>query len=65
MNLVKFSIYTSLGAGIWAFILTMLGYLIGENQDLIDTYLKQITILILFLLVLLGSWYAYKRRQVA
>jgi membrane protein DedA with SNARE-associated domain len=65
MNLVKFSIYTSLGAGIWAFILTMLGYLIGENQDLIDTYLKQITILVLFLLVLLGSWYAYKRRQVA
>ena len=65
MNLVKFSIYTSLGAGIWAFILTMLGYFIGENQDLIDTYLKQITILVLFLLVLLGSWYAYKRRQVA
>ena len=63
MNLVKFSIYTSLGAGIWAFILTMLGYFIGENQDLIDTYLKQITILVLFLLVLLGSWYAYKRRQ--
>ena len=65
MNLVKFSIYTSLGACIWAFILTMLGYFIGENQDLIDTYLKQITILVLFLLVLLGSWYAYKRRQVA
>jgi membrane protein DedA with SNARE-associated domain len=64
MNLVKFSIYTSLGAGIWAFILTMLGYFIGENQDLIDVYLKQITMLILFLLVLLGSWYAFKGKKI-
>jgi membrane protein DedA with SNARE-associated domain len=64
MNLVKFSIYTSLGAGIWAFILTMLGYFICENQDLIDVYLKQITMLILFLLVLLGSWYAFKGKKI-
>ena len=63
MNLVVFSIYTALGAGIWALILTMLGYFIGENQELIDTYLKQITIVVLIALVLLGSWYAYYQRN--
>ena len=57
MNLVVFSTYTALGAGIWAFILVMLGYFIGENQELISIYLKQITIAILITLVLLVSWY--------
>ncbi|PHS58513.1 MAG: DedA family protein [Sulfurimonas sp.] len=64
MNLIVFSTYTALGAGIWAFILTILGYFIGENQELIDFYLKQITITVLFLLVLLGSWYAYKTKGI-
>jgi len=63
MNLVVFSSYTALGAGIWALILTMLGYFIGENQELIDTYLKQITMVVLVALVLLGSWYAYYQRN--
>lgn len=63
MNLVVFSIYTALGAAVWAFILVMLGYAIGENQELIDTYLKQITIIVFIALVLLGSWYAYAQKQ--
>lgn len=63
MNLVVFSTYTALGAGIWALILVMIGYFIGENQDMIDTYLKQITILVLGLLILLGSWYTFKQKN--
>jgi len=63
MNLAVFSIYTALGAGIWAFILVLLGYAIGENQELIDAYLKQITITVLITLVLLASWYAYVQKQ--
>ncbi|MBW6488573.1 DedA family protein [Sulfurimonas sp.] len=63
MNLAVFSIYTALGAGIWAFILVILGYAIGENQELIDTYLKQITVTVLLTLVLLASWYAYIQKQ--
>ncbi|OIP53650.1 MAG: hypothetical protein AUK54_08275 [Helicobacteraceae bacterium CG2_30_36_10] len=62
MNLAVFSTYTALGAGIWALVLTMLGYFIGENQALIDTCLKQITITVLVLLVLLGSWYYYYQK---
>ncbi|RLA72732.1 MAG: DedA family protein, partial [Epsilonproteobacteria bacterium] len=57
MNLAVFSTYTALGAGIWALILVLLGYFIGENQELIDTYLKQITISVVVVLILLGVWY--------
>lgn len=66
MNLAVFSIYTALGAGIWALILVMLGYFIGENQELISMYLKQITITVLIALFLLASWYysVQKRKKV-
>jgi len=64
MNLVTFSIYTALGAGIWALILTMLGYFIGENQELLSIYLKQITIAVLVILFMLGSWYIYYQKGV-
>lgn len=57
MNIAQFTLYTSLGAGIWALILIMLGYFIGENQELLETYLKQITISVVAVLVLLGFWY--------
>jgi len=63
MNLVVFSTYTALGAGIWAAILVTLGYMIGENQELLENYLKQITILIIIMSLLLASWYAYAQRN--
>jgi len=44
MDYKRFTVYTILGAGIWVVILTMLGYFIGENQELIRKYLKEITI---------------------
>ncbi|MEA1982800.1 MAG: DedA family protein [Campylobacterota bacterium] len=63
MNLVTFSTYTALGAGIWALILVLLGYFIGENQELINTYLKQITIGVLgSLLIIAAIYYKIKKR---
>ena len=38
MKHLKFSLYTFLGAGIWATVLTCIGYFIGSNQDLIMKY---------------------------
>lgn len=57
MNLAVFSLYTGLGASIWALVLVLLGYTIGENQVLLDAYLKQITFGILIILILLALWY--------
>ena len=60
MNLFIFCIYTSLGAGIWVIILTLLGYFLGDNQALIQEYLHSIIIGILISLVVLGILY-YRR----
>jgi len=63
MNIVKFSAYTALGAGIWALILTLLGYFIGENEELINTYLKQITIVVMLVLVIISAIYYTKQKN--
>lgn len=61
MNLVVFSIYTTLGAGIWVIILTYLGYFLGGNEALIKEYLHYIIVAILISLVFLVYFY-YKKR---
>lgn len=64
MNLSVFSIYTALGAGIWALVLTLLGYYIGENKELISIYLKQITYTLLIILGIIGFiYYKYQKRK--
>lgn len=64
MDLATFSIFTTLGAGIWALILVMLGYFIGENKELIDMYLKQITVAVVGILVVLGFvYYRYQTKK--
>lgn len=57
MNIVAFSIYTSLGAGIWVIILALLGYLIGGNQTLLDEYLHLIVITLIVSVILMIAVY--------
>ena len=62
MNIVKFSIYTTLGATIWVTILTLLGYFLGSNQELIKEYLKTITIITFITIVIISIIYIkYKK----
>ena len=52
MNILEFSTYTALGAGIWSAILVALGYFAGAHEDVWKAYLKEITIGVLILLVI-------------
>lgn len=44
MNIIKFSLYTTLGAFIWCTILAYLGFFVGHNHGLIEKYLGLIII---------------------
>jgi membrane protein DedA with SNARE-associated domain len=57
MNLFKFILFTSLGAGIWVLILTIIGYQVGYNQQLIQGYLNTYLFWIMMGVVILGASY--------
>ena len=65
MAFPKFVLYTSLGAGIWVTILSLLGYFVGQNQHLIHIYLSKITYSILVFSVIVAVYYIakYKLKQ--
>lgn len=64
MNLAVFCFYTSLGAGIWVIILTLLGYYIGENEALIKEYLRQIVVLLVVSCIIgVGLYYFLHKRK--
>ena len=66
MNIVQFSIFTAFGAGLWALVLTLLGYYIGENQELLNVYLKQITMgVVIFLVFVSFVYYKYQKNKKA
>jgi membrane protein DedA with SNARE-associated domain len=60
MNLKKFIIYTLIGATIWNTFLAYLGYLLGANWELVKAYSEYFTIPVAILLVIGGSFFAYR-----
>jgi len=62
MHIGKFAFYTALGAGIWVIVLTVLGYFLGQNEDLIHKYLKEITIITLVIIAVITLIY-YKKQK--
>lgn len=61
MRLDRFVIYTSLGAGIWVTILTVIGYLLGSNEELVRAYVRKSTLYLLGFCAIMA--YAYIRRH--
>lgn len=64
MNLAVFSFYTGLGAGIWVTILTIIGYLVGENQQLVSQYTHDVLIAVVSACTLISVVYiVYNKRK--
>ncbi|RJP73699.1 MAG: DedA family protein [Candidatus Zixiibacteriota bacterium] len=68
MNLVKFSIYTIIGAGLWNAFLTWVGYVLKENWGEVMKYSHVVDVVVVAVLglgFLYVAWHQYKRMQKA
>ena len=65
MKISHFIFYTSLGAGIWSIVLALLGYYVGQEEELLRKYYKEITIaLLIFCAVILVAYiWMHKRKK--
>lgn len=64
MSVGRFCLYTALGAGIWVLILTLLGYLLGSQQELLAANLHRITIgAVVFVIVSSAIYFLIYRRR--
>ena len=61
MNLFKFCLFTSLGAGIWAFVLIYIGYFYGGNPQMMENTLGLLTLIILLLSAIILMFYILYR----
>lgn len=61
MNLLKFSLYTVVGAGIWNAFLTWLGYKLRSNWSEIKKYTEVIDIVIAVAVIAVIVWFIYKQ----
>ncbi|TQR40796.1 DedA family protein [Campylobacter sp. MIT 12-8780] len=63
MNLKRFIFFTGLGSFLWVSILVLLGYFLGQNEELIAEYLHQILIIIFILIAIASVLYIYIRKK--
>ncbi len=61
MPLLPFIGFTALGAGIWNAILALIGYIVGDNMDLINHYADEMGYIILALIALVAIYYIIKK----
>jgi membrane protein DedA with SNARE-associated domain len=60
MNIKKFIIYTVIGAGIWNSFLTYIGFILGNNWDIIREYSDYFSWIILGIIILVGAYFLWK-----
>ena len=63
MNLGRFLIFTGLGAGIWVVILTLIGYIAADNQELITHYSKEATYGLIAFCIVLAGVYIWRQKK--
>ncbi len=63
MPLVPFAAYTALGAGVWVVILAAIGYVVGNNRELVLRYSRLSFAYLAPALVLLCAVYAWRHHR--
>lgn len=64
MPLVPFLIYSTLGTTMWVMLLTFLGFVLGDNYELVDEYLAPVSkIVLVFLIVAFIAWVVIKQKK--
>lgn len=63
MNHLRFSLYTLLGAGIWCSILTWIGYVIGQNHELVMAWSHRALTWVLLTSCLLVAVYIWMQKR--
>ena len=64
MPIVPFLIYSTLGTTAWVMLLTFLGFMLGENYELVDEYLGPVSkIVLLILIVAFIAWVVIKQQK--
>ncbi len=63
----KFALYTLVGAGLWVTILTLIGYFIGAERELIMRYSHQALIGVVIMSIVIIYFYvrAHRKKQAA
>jgi membrane protein DedA with SNARE-associated domain len=66
MNLLKFTIFTVVGSFIWVSILAYIGFIVGDNMDLVKSYYKQVVIgLVIIMAFVLAGYVIWHKRRVS
>ncbi|MBT5558148.1 DedA family protein, partial [Candidatus Woesearchaeota archaeon] len=64
MNLFKFTLFTLLGAGIWAGILIYLGIVFGNNMDLLNENIKLFSSVVLSIgALVIGTYFIWHQKH--
>ncbi|MBI5803673.1 DedA family protein [Candidatus Pacearchaeota archaeon] len=63
MKLGKFFFYTGLGAGIWSVVLIYVGYLFGNNMELVEENLHVISLVLIAFVLFIVLVYLLKKRR--
>ncbi|MCG9892347.1 MAG: DedA family protein [Thermosynechococcaceae cyanobacterium MS004] len=63
MPMIPFLLYSTLGTTVWIFLLTGLGYFLGNNYTLVDKYLGPVSKFVFFGLVGLFVFWVIRRKR--
>ena len=61
MSFIKFLIYTTVGSIPWTFLFVYIGYKLGENWIIVNTYIQKLKVPIRILILFIIIKYLYKR----